>query len=78
MRSLFRQPPVLLASVALLVIVVLLLLLVGRPLATEDLWFHLKMGEVYLTQGLWPATDPMFTMCPALRAIIPGSSARVT
>ncbi len=33
--------------------------LVCRPLATEDLWWHIKMGEVYFTQGLWPASDPL-------------------
>lgn len=37
----------------------MLLALVGRPLATADLWFHLKMGEWYLLEGLWPTTDPM-------------------
>ena len=39
--------------------VCLLLALVGRPLATADLWFHLKMGEWYVLEGLWPTTDPM-------------------
>ena len=38
---------------------ILLLLLVGQPLATDDVWFHLKMGQTYLAQGLWPAQDPM-------------------
>ena len=28
----------------------------GRPLATPDLWFHLKAGETYLQQGLWLAS----------------------
>ena len=37
----------------------LLLLVVGRPVATDDLWFHLKMGEVYGTETLWPEADPM-------------------
>ena len=35
------------------------MVLAGRPLATADLWFHLEMGEWYLTQGLWPSSDPM-------------------
>lgn len=39
--------------------------LVGRPLGTDDLWFHLKMGETYAREGLWPASDPMlFTSGP--------------
>jgi hypothetical protein len=46
-----------LGAAALLVI--LLLILAGQPIATDDLWFHLKMGQVYLSQGLWPAQDPM-------------------
>jgi len=39
--------------------VLLVLYLVGRPLATDDLWFHLKMGEAFATEGLWPDADPM-------------------
>ena len=31
----------------------------GGPLKTPDAWFHLKMGEVYLTEGLWPDADPL-------------------
>lgn len=52
----------LLAVVALGVLVVWL---VGRPLQTPDLWFHLKTGEMYLQEGLWPEADPMlFTGLP--------------
>ncbi len=47
------------AIFALAGIVLMLLALVGRPLATADLWFHLKMGEWYLQEGLWPLADPM-------------------
>lgn len=36
-----------------------ILLVVGAPLSTPDLWFHLKAGETYLHQGLWPKHDPM-------------------
>ena len=44
---------------------VMVLWLVGRPLHTPDLWFHLKTGEMYLREGLWPETDPMlFTGLP--------------
>jgi hypothetical protein len=33
--------------------------LAGRPVSTPDLWFHLKAGETYLREGLWPKQDPM-------------------
>jgi tetratricopeptide (TPR) repeat protein len=50
--------PVALAS--LLVVVVLLLALVGRPLATDDLWWHLKLGEAYAQDGPWLPEDPLY------------------
>ena len=49
----------LLAIFSLTVFMMLLVPLVGRPVATDDLWFHLKMGEVYGTETLWPEADPM-------------------
>jgi len=51
--------PLVLAILSLAVFMMMLLPLVGRPLATDDLWFHLKMGEVYATETLWPEADPM-------------------
>ena len=54
-----RRAPLLLAGLCFAVLSVHLLVAVGRPLATDDLWFHLKMGEVYSTETLWPAADPM-------------------
>jgi hypothetical protein len=53
------RAPLVLAILSLTVFALLLLLLVGRPVATDDLWFHLKMGEVYGTETLWPEADPM-------------------
>jgi hypothetical protein len=38
---------------------VMLLWLAARPLSIGDLWFHLKTGETYLHEGLWPKQDPM-------------------
>jgi len=35
------------------------LVLVGRPLATDDLWWHLELGGVYASQGLEVPQDPM-------------------
>jgi hypothetical protein len=40
-------------------ILVLAVLLAGGPVATADFWWHLKMGEVYAAEGLWPTADPM-------------------
>jgi hypothetical protein len=51
--------PVVLCAAALAVLVVWLAVVVARPLATDDLWFHMKMGEVYSSEGLWPDADPM-------------------
>jgi tetratricopeptide (TPR) repeat protein len=53
------RAPLVLAILSLSVFLLLLLPLVGRPLATDDLWFHLKMGEVYASETLWPEADPM-------------------
>ena len=48
------------ALVALACAAVLVLGLAGRPLATDDLWWHLALGEVYAGQGLFIAEDPLF------------------
>lgn len=48
------------AVVSLLFVLVVLLGLVGRPLATDDLWWHLKLGEVYASQGPFVAEDPLY------------------
>ncbi|MDH3465030.1 MAG: hypothetical protein OES26_03810 [Gammaproteobacteria bacterium] len=40
-------------------LVLLVGLVVGGPLSTPDLWFHLKAGETYFHEGLWPVVDPM-------------------
>jgi hypothetical protein len=48
-----------LAACALASMVGLLLYLCGGTLDTSDLWWHLKMGEAYATQGPWPAGDPL-------------------
>ena len=47
------------ALIAVAAIALLLLVLVGRPLATEDLFFHLKMGQVFIAEGLHPQAEPM-------------------
>jgi len=53
-----------LVSLACAALLLVVFYLVGRPLGTDDLWFHLKMGETY-ARDLWPASDPMlFTSGP--------------
>lgn len=44
------------AAVALAVLVVYL---AGAPLHTDDLWFHLRMGEHFVTEGLRSGWDPI-------------------
>jgi hypothetical protein len=51
--------PLFVAAAGLLFVATLSLHLAGAPVFTNDFWFHLKMGEVYWTEGLWPAADPM-------------------
>ncbi len=47
-----------LAGAALVVLLALLLYVAAGPLTTNDLWWHLRHGEAFATQGLWPAADP--------------------
>jgi hypothetical protein len=47
------------AVLALLALAVPLLALVGRPLATDDTWWHLAMGALYSAEGLAPQNDPL-------------------
>jgi hypothetical protein len=49
-----------LALLGLLLAALALLALAGRPLATDDLWWHLKLGEVYAEHGPRQAEDPLF------------------
>ncbi|MCH7868249.1 MAG: hypothetical protein IH881_11180 [Myxococcales bacterium] len=50
---------VIFAGSGLLFVVALSLYLAAAPTFTNDFWFHLKMGEVYWLEGLWPDADPM-------------------
>ena len=51
--------PVALAHVAAAAIAALLLLSVGQPVFTDDLWWHLALGEAYAKEGPWLAADPI-------------------
>ena len=54
------RAPALVAITSLLIVAALLLALVGRPLATDDLWWHLKLGESYAQEGPWLPEDPLY------------------
>ncbi len=51
--------PAPLVHAAALATVALLLVSAGQPIFTDDTWWHLAMGEAYLTQGPWLSSDPM-------------------
>lgn len=59
-----------LALTALLCACGLLLAISARPLATDDTWWHLKLGEVYAEQGPRVAADPMLHTA-ATQATVP-------
>jgi hypothetical protein len=54
-----RDLPGLLALGCLLAVAGVVVWLAGRPLATDDTWYHLKLGELYAQQGPWVDSDPM-------------------
>jgi hypothetical protein len=45
--------------VALAAWTVLVLVVAGRPLATDDTWWHLALGRAYVSRGPWLAEDPL-------------------
>lgn len=51
--------PIVVAALSLAFLVALVSILAAGPLRTNDAWFHLKMGEIYATQGPWPDADPV-------------------
>ena len=51
--------PIVVAALSLAFLVALVGVLAAGPLRTNDAWFHLKMGEIYATQGPWPDADPV-------------------
>lgn len=51
--------PLIVAATAFGLLVLMVLLLSGAPIYTEDLWWHLKAGEMYATDGPWPEADWM-------------------
>ncbi len=55
-----RDLPGLLAAGFLLPIAAIVIWLAGRPIATDDLWWHLALGAAYAREGPWPLAEPMF------------------
>ena len=55
-----RDLPGLLAAGFLLPIAAIVIWLAGRPIATDDLWWHLALGSAYAREGPWPLAEPMF------------------
>ena len=53
----FRDPALSFAAAGLLVCGAMVFMIVAAPTFTNDFWFHLAMGEVYFTDGLWPDGD---------------------
>ncbi len=51
--------PTIVSATALGMLALMLVLLAGAPLYTEDLWWHLKAGQMYFTEGPWPDSDWM-------------------
>ncbi len=51
--------PRVIAGLALVAVAGMNLYLAGAPTFTNDFWFHLKMGEIYASEGPWPDGDPM-------------------
>jgi hypothetical protein len=47
------------AGIGLAVVAVRLLHLVGGAVATDDLWWHLRLGEEYTAHGPWLESDPL-------------------
>ena len=56
LAALLAAVPIALAAAAGLALMVLVA--VAQPIFTDDLWWHLSLGETFLREGLWPAGDP--------------------
>ena len=54
-----HKGPIALAGIALASVLGAMLHLAGRPLSTDDFWWHLEMGEIHATQGFDLVDDPI-------------------
>src|SRR5215475_7197912 len=64
MRTPRRDLPGLLALAGLVPLCGIVVWLAGRPLATDDLWWHLALGAAYAGRGLWIPEDPLLHTAP--------------
>jgi hypothetical protein len=46
------------------VLVALLLIATGQPITTDDLWWHLSLGNAYAQSGPWLTSDPLLFTAP--------------
>lgn len=58
-RPALTRIPLIVAGVAVAAFAAFLLYLAGGPLHSDDLWFHLVMGQHFLTEGLYSGWDPI-------------------
>jgi hypothetical protein len=52
-------PTALIAGIGLVLVAIRVLHLAAGPIATDDLWWHLRLGEEYTAHGPWLEADPM-------------------
>ena len=57
-----RWLPRALAGLSAAFLIAAVLYYAGRPVATDDVWWHLTLGRSFVSEGLWPESDPsLFT-----------------
>jgi hypothetical protein len=49
----------LVAGIGLALVAVRVLHLVGAPVSTDDVWWHMRLGEEYTAHGPWLESDPL-------------------
>ena len=59
MKATAIRHPTVVAATGLGLTVLVVLLMAAAPLYTDDFWWHLKAGEMYAHDGLWPERDWM-------------------
>jgi hypothetical protein len=47
------------AGIGLALVAIRVLHLVGAPVTTDDVWWHLRLGEEYTAHGPWLESDPL-------------------
>lgn len=57
-----------LARAPAFVLLALVVLAAGQPLVTDDLWWHLALGDAYASAGPWLAEDPLLFTAEAAPA----------